>query len=208
MPFRRDEQGRLLRKDGTLVPPVERLTGPRRTMKRGRVSHLRVDQLLGGEGELRDAYEKLLANPNTLLRELAAFLLERTGQRVNLAAVRRHRDRHTDELRSLREATRMASAFCELARRDGPGAIAEAAHGRFEMLLMQDLFKLKDNPQLAPGEWQRWSRAVSGAVANRRSVEELRGELAERAEAEAEKDVDPGERNRLVVEQMREIMGV
>ena len=67
MPFLRDSQGRLIRKDGSLVEGAQkgRKAGPRKTpiRKSGRISHLRVDALLGGEGAMRDEYERLLADP-------------------------------------------------------------------------------------------------------------------------------------------------
>lgn len=215
MPFLRDSQNRLLRKDGSVVENAQRgrAKGPLRRKAAkpgGRASHLRVDAILGGAGPVREEYEKLAEDPNTYLKGLQAFLRERCGQHATISAVKRHRDRYRDEFRSLREASRMASAFCEITRQSGPGAIAEAAAGRFEMLLMQDLFKLKENPQLAPEEWQRWSRAVTGAVATRRSVEALRAEVERKAaeEREGEEEKGPPASNREVVERVREILGV
>jgi hypothetical protein len=210
MAFLRDEHGRLIRKDGSLVERAVVRRGPRAAeLGGGRVSHLRVDAILGGSGELRDAYEKLLDDPSTLLKDLAAFLRER-GHHVNLSAVRRHRRRYHAEFRSLREAAKMAQAFCAVTRREGAGAVVEAAQGRFEMLLMQDLFKMRDNPQLAPDEWQRWARAVTNAVATRRSVEEMRAEFERKAAeaAEAFDALDPTESTRRVVERVKEILGV
>jgi hypothetical protein len=213
MPFLRDEHGRLVRRDGTVVERAVVRRGPRAVelSTGGRVSHLRVDQILGGSGEMRDAYEALLDTPSTYLKDLQAFFLAR-GHRVTLSAINRHRKRYHAEFSSVREAAKMAAAFCAATRRDGPGALAEAAQGRFEMLLMQDLFKLKENPALAPEEWQRWSRAVSGAVATRRKVEEMREEFerkaAEAAKVMEELNEDPQERNRQVVYRVREILGM
>lgn len=210
MPFLRDTQNRLVRKDGSLVErPVTR-RGPRAAeLGGGRVSHLRVDQILGGPGEFREAYEKLLDTPATFLKDLQAFFHAR-GHRVTLSAINRHRRRYHATFSSVREAAKMAAAFCAVTRREGAGAIAEATQGRFEMLLMQDLFKMKDNPALAPDEWQSWSRAVSTAVANRRHVEEMR-EAFDRKAAAAGKvmdDLDPQEKNRQVVSRVREILGL
>ena len=214
MPFLRDSQNRLVRKDGSLVErPVTR-RGPRpvELSTGGRVSHLRVDQVLGGPGDLREGYERLLDNPATLLKDLQAYLRDRAGQHVNLAAVNRHRRRYHEQFGSVREAAKMAAAFCAVTRREGPGAIAEAAQGRFEMLLMQDLFRMKENPALEPGEWHAWSRAVTGVLANRRSVEQMREEFqakaAEAAKAVEEEQLDPREKNRRLVYRVREILGM
>src|SRR5687767_8156903 len=132
MPFLRDSQNRLIRKDGSLVErPIAR-RGPRAVelATGGRVSHLRVDQVLGGAGELREGYERLLDTPATLLKDLQAYLREHAGQHVNLSAIARHRRRYHADFGSVREAAKMAAAFCAVTRREGPGAIAEAAQGR------------------------------------------------------------------------------
>lgn len=121
-----------------------------------------------------------------------------------------HRHRHLEQFHKVREASRMAQAFCEVVRKEGAGAIVEASQGRFEMLLMQDLFRMKENPALPPDEWQRWSRAVGGAVATRRSVEEMRQEFDRKAAAAAKavETLDPTEGNLRVVNRVREILGV
>ena len=191
MAFLRDEHGRLVCKDGTLVERPAGRRGPRRTEiavkssgaadgAGGRVSHLRVDQVLGGPGALRDEYERLLDDPNTRLKDLQAWLAER-GHHVNHTAINRHRHRHLAEFRKVRQASRMAQAFCAVVRKEGPGAMTEAAQGRFEMLLMQNLFEMKDDAALAPGEWERWAKAVDAAAANRRTVEKMRRDLSRRA---------------------------
>lgn len=104
----------------------------------------------------------------------------------------------------------MAAAFCAITRRDGPGAVAEAVHGRFEMLLMRDLFEMEDAPALKPEEWQRLCRAVTGVVANRRHVEAMREELERKAAeaAEAMEGLDPQEKMRRIAERVREIFGM
>ena len=54
---------------------------------------MRVDLILGPAGPLRDEYEKLLENPRTLLKNLAAWFAAR-GHKVCLTSIRRHRNRH------------------------------------------------------------------------------------------------------------------
>jgi hypothetical protein len=203
MPFLRDEQNRLIRKDGTLVPRAVGRRGP----SKDRMSHLKVDRILGGPGALRTEYERLMDTPGVFLKDLQKFLADR-GHRVCLTAVKIHRSRHQAEFKSLREAARMAEAFCRVAAENGgQGAFVDATQGRFEMLLMQDLFKLKDNPQLDPGEWQAWAKALGGAVAARRGVQALH-EANERRTGTRDDAGKGGASGKDVVERMKEILGV
>ena len=108
----------------------------------------------------------------------------------------------------------MASMFCTLSRQHGAGAIAEATQGKFEMDLMQDLFKLhKDKKGEGSGKspkwWNQMSKTLAGMVATRRSVEEMRADFEAKAKAavEAVKKLDSRDRGREIAERVREILG-
>ena len=113
MAFLRNEKKELIRKDGSVVPRAVRQKGPRKTVVDGagrrRVSHMKVDKILGGTGPLREEYERLLENPNTLLKDLAAWFKER-GHHVNITAVRIHRKRHLEQFEDVRQVAKMAAA--------------------------------------------------------------------------------------------------
>jgi hypothetical protein len=167
---------------------------------------MKIDMILGASGPLRDEYERLMENPATLLRHLQAWLAER-GHHVNLTSIRRHRIKHLERFQKVRQASHMAQAFCEVVRKQGAGSLVEASQGRFEMLLMQDLFQMKDNPTLAPGEWQGWAKTLQQAAETRRDVERMREEYQRRAK-DAVKEAEKGATGKDVVVRMREILGV
>src|SRR5690348_2796981 len=131
MGFLRDEQGRLIRKDGSLVPRGTRHKGPRRTVIEGggaegaggtasRVSHMRVDVILGGSGPLRDEYERMLENPATLIKDLQAWFAAR-GHRLNKTAIGRHRKTYLAQWNDIRTAAKTSAAFADIVHRDGRG---------------------------------------------------------------------------------------
>ena len=204
----RDSRGRFLRPDGSPAP----LPDPAATKSRRRppmFKHFKVDHVLASDDE-RAEYERLVADPKSTAKQLQAWLRAR-GHRVCRSAVLRHRQSAAIDLRAVKECSQMAAAFCELSRRHGAGAIAEANHARFEMLLMQSLFKMKGAPELPPEEWQRMSKLTSAAVATRRSVEEMREEYQRRARQaadEAAAAAAKGVTGKDVVARMREILGV
>jgi hypothetical protein len=218
MPFLRNEHGQIIRKDGSLMEPAPRRSGPRRTEVTGggdgkprRVSHLRVDKLIGGAGPVRDEYERLVEDPNTLLKDLAAWFKSR-GHPINLAAIRRHRNRHLEQFRHVREAAREAAAFCETINKRGPGgSFVEAAQGHFEMKLMQHMSRLRRRALSEPRDWESYAKTLRGAAAGRRDVEQTR-EAYRRRVAEAaracEQAVKTGATGKEVVARMREILGV
>jgi hypothetical protein len=81
MGFLFDDQRRMIRKDGSLVENAQkgRSRGRRTTVAaegavgpagRRRVSHLRVDAILGGPGPLREEYERLVEKPGVFLKDL------------------------------------------------------------------------------------------------------------------------------------------
>jgi hypothetical protein len=204
----RDSLGRFLRPDGSPAPlPDPAAKKPRR--RPPMFKHFKVDHVLADEDE-RTEYERLVADPKSTARQLQAWLRAR-GHRVCRSAVLRHRQASALDLRAVKECSQMAAAFCELTRRHGPNVVAEANHARFEMLLMQSLFKMKGAPTMPPEEWQRMSKLTSAAVATRRSVEEMREEYDRRAKQaadEAAAAAAKGATGKDVVARMREIMGV
>jgi hypothetical protein len=202
-----DSLGRFMRADGTPAPPPDPSAKPvhRRATQ---FKHFRVDAVL--TDEQRGEYEKLLAHPNTTVKQLQAWLGAH-GPPVCRSAVTRHRQDFHSGLKRMREIAHMASSFCELTRTYGPGAVAEASHGRFEMMLMESLFDMPDAKQMPLADWQAMSKTVQGVVATRRSVEQMRSEFeakakqaAAEAAAAAAKNVSSAE----VAERVREILGV
>lgn len=222
MGFLFDDQGRMIRKDGSLVPNVQkgRSKGPRRTViegggaegEPGRVSHMRVDMILGGSGPLRDEYERMLENPCTLLKDLAAWFATR-GHRVCLTSIRRHRNRHLAAYQQLRLAARTSAAFSDIVHRDGRGggAFIESAQAEFEMKFMQGIQQLGKDPNIPAEQWLVLCKALSGTVESRRVVNAMRIEFEERAKKAAKECREAAERGasgKDVVARMQEIMGV
>jgi hypothetical protein len=217
MGFLFDDQGRMIRKDGSLVPNVQkgRSKGPRRVDiekpgEPGRVSHMRVDMILGGSGPLRDEYERMLENPCTLLKDLAAWFATR-GHRVCLTSIRRHRNRHLAAYQQLRLAAKTSAAFSDIVHRDGRGggAFIESAQAEFEMKLMQGIQKLGET--VKPEQWLVLCKALSGTVESRRVVNAMRIEFEERAKKAVKECKEAAERGagiKDVVARMQEIMGV
>jgi hypothetical protein len=105
----------------------------------------------------------------------------------------------------------MARAHCEILRRDGAGALVEASQGQFEMMLMQNLFKLGEKVERTPEEWQAWGKALTAALAGRKTVEAMREEFGRKAAAAARpwrRRWTRRSRTRGVVDRVREILGV
>jgi hypothetical protein len=214
MPFLRNELGQMIRKDGTVVERAGKGRSPgvgKRTtqLPDGQISHLRVDKILGGSGPLRDEYERRLENPNTYIKHLQAWLAER-GHHVNISAINTHRKRHIETFKKVRASAQEAAVLCDIVRKQG-GSFVEAAQGHFEMKLMQTMSRMADDKELPAEQAQVWCKTLAGAVAARRSLEELRAEYERRA-AEAAKageaEVKKGATGKDVVARMREILGV
>lgn len=213
MPFLRDAQNRLIRKDGSIVE------GAQKGRPRGRgksklvghwISHLKVDKILGGAGPVRDEYERLLENPNTMIKDLQAWFTAR-GQYVNQTAINVHRHRHQEQFDKVRSASRMAEAFCEVVRKNGAGRFVEASQGRFEMMMMENLFKMTDAEKFEPKDWQAWGKALNEVRSSRQALEEMTINFerkANEATKAAESAANAGETGRQVVERMKEILGV
>jgi hypothetical protein len=160
--------------------------------------HFKIDALLTSADE-RAAYDALIADPNSTVRSLRAWLAAR-GHVVSSNAVSNHRLSRHLELRTIREATAQAAAYCEVSRRHGAGAVAEASHAKFELMLMQRLFGRPDAPQMPPAEWHALAKVVGHVLDNRRSVEGLRGEIAK---CEAAAATQGGGRRRTFAEAVR-----
>jgi hypothetical protein len=202
-----DKRGRFTH-DASQPAPEPAPDGPKRKRRPTQFKHFRVDAVL--TDAQRSDYEKLLAKPNTTVKQLQAFLRDR-GHNVCRSAVQRHRHSFHTELRRLKEVARMAQTFCELTRENGPSTIAEASHARFEMMLMQSLMNRPGVEGMPVAEWREMSRTLQGVVATRRSVEEMRQEYEDRARnaaAEVEAATDQGAAGKDVVARMRDILGV
>jgi hypothetical protein len=201
----KDRFGRFKPHEGPPAPPP----GPHKQKRRStQFKHFRVDAVLNDAD--RAEYEKLLAHPNTTIKQLQAFLAAK-GHHVCRSAVSRHRQDHHIEFKRLREVSRMAQSFCDLTRDNGPGVIAEANHARFEMLLMESLFNVPGAKEMPPEQWERMAKTIGNAVATRRSVEEMRADYDRRAREAAalvENANKKGATGKDVVERMKEILGV
>jgi hypothetical protein len=209
MGFLFDEQRRLVRKDGSLVHRPKTRRGPRSTELSGRVSHLRVDFLLGGPGAMRDEYEKMLDRPTIFFRELQAWFAAR-GHSVTLSAIRRHKRRYDQLYVSERDATRLASAYCALTRRAGPGAMGEAALAKFEMGMMARALGTDGAPKQSNSQLLTELKVLHRMFDARRAVEEVRAKYTEKAKqvSEAVQTMNPGEVGKRTAAMVREIFGV
>jgi uncharacterized protein DUF3486 len=181
---------------------------PRRRGKPTRFKHFKIDELLPPEH--REAYEALLDDPTSTLPSLQRWLRAH-GVNVSHTAISNHRTHRFYDLKGMREAAQMASTFCALSRKHGAGAIAEASHAKFEMMLMQNLFNLRGAPEMPREEWQSMAKLVGSALANRRTVEELREgyeHRAKQAAEETERAMKRGVSGKDVVQRMKDILGV
>lgn len=206
MGFLFDDQRRMIRKDGSLVPRAVVRRGPGLP----RASHLKVDRILGGQGPLRSEYEKLMDTPGVYLKDLQKFLAEK-GHHVCLSAIKIHRAKYRDEFKELRMAARMAEAFCRTAAEHGFGTLLEASQGRLEMKVMQEVFDLQKSDKLGPDVLQKWGKALGGMVSSRRGVADAQAEYDARARAAVKAVEDAtksGATGKDVVLRMREILGV
>lgn len=204
--MRQDGLGRFMSEQGPPAPPPDKTV--KQTRRPSPFKHFKVDEVLSDAD--RPEYERLLSHPKTTVKQLQAFLLCK-GHHVCRSAVQRHRQNHHGEFKRLREVARIAESFCELARDHGPGVIAEASHARFEMMLMENLFKMPGASEMPVDEWQQMAKTLSSAVATRRSVEEMRAGYERRAREAAEL-VEKANQNDVsgkdVVARMKEILGV
>ena len=206
-PVQQDALGRFVSKGGTPAPPPE----PGRKIKRRptMIKHYRVDAVLTDPSQ-RAEYEKLLANPNTTSNQLTAFLRSH-GHSICTNSVQRHRRVWNSELKRLRDVAHMASSYCELSRAKGGGSIAEATYAKFEMELMQSLFKMPGAQEMPADQWQTMAKTLQGVVATRRNVEEMRADFDARAREAAravENATQQGVSGADVVERVKAILGV
>jgi hypothetical protein len=135
------------------------------------------------------------------------MFLKKHGEYVCLAAIKRHRAKHRDRFREVRETAAMAEAYCRVLNRHGGSAFVGAAQGRFESMLMKDLMEMDDKPKLNPEEWATWAVAINKAANTRKNVAELQREEYERRAKEALK-VAEKVTGKDVVMRMKEILGV
>jgi hypothetical protein len=202
----RDVRGRFTRKDDA---PPRTPTGKRKTTY---FKHFQVDELLPDEH--KPAYEKLMRDPRTTVPMLQEFL-RKLGIVVSRNAIASHRIHAHLEVKRVQEMSLMARAFCELTREQGASAVAEASHAKFEMKLMEFLFKDKDTPLLEPEQLERMGKVTQRAVQTRMDVETMHDD-AERREREKEKEAERAaqpqksqqERMIEVARRVDEIMGI
>jgi hypothetical protein len=152
--------------------------------------HFKVDELLPDEH--KSAYEQLMRDPRTTVPMLDAFL-RKLGIIVSRNAIASHRIHAHLEVKRVQEMSVMARAFCELTREQGASTVAEASHAKFEMKLMEFLFKQEDAPVLSPKHLERMGKVTQRAVQTRMEVETLH-EDAERREREREKEAQQAAR--------------
>jgi hypothetical protein len=205
MAFYRDEKGRLIRKDGSLAKTPDR-TGVDR---RGSMGHSSVDRALGGDGPMRDQYERLAADPNTTVRGLMKWFAERKLT-VSRGAIDRHRRRYFRNFLKVREAGELANAFCAVLRANGAAGFLEASQGRIEASMMQDLFALQEKPGFQAEQWHAWAKTLGELASSRRCIDEVAAESRRRA-AETVKAADAaakrGASGAEIAERVRQILG-
>jgi hypothetical protein len=138
--------------------------------------HLKVDNLLRDED--RDAYYALLRKPNTTVRVAWVWLRER-GYKVGREAVKHHKRKFGQKLDAIRRSAEMSLVCADLVRQVGTARMSDAAVLRFETLLTEALFDLREGQDLDGDRWTTLGRALNHAVANRTKVEALRTAAAE-----------------------------
>ena len=191
MLLERDEHGRFLNTGGPTVYPrrAKRKSGQPAKRRPLTVKHYKVDALLTDPAE-REAYQKVLADPTATIASLQAWLRAR-GKYACRSAVMLHRRAFNADLRQLREAAHMAETFVALSRTlGGSGAITEASHTHFEMLLMRSLHAMRDHPGLGPADLKTLSKMVSDSVDTRRQIEQMKSEAAAQARLAAQRAAD------------------
>ena len=152
--------------------PADRLPRhvPRTPGDYGR-GHLKVDNMLSPED--RDAYFALLRKPGTTLKVCIEWLRSR-GYGVGKGAVMRHKQNFDARLESVRVSAEMSLVCSDLLRQVGEHRMSDAAVVRFETLLTQALFDLRDRREMNQKKWETLGRALNNAVGNRVKVETLR----------------------------------
>jgi hypothetical protein len=195
-------RGRFTRNDNQ--PP----RAPKGVPKKVFFKHFKVDELLPDEH--RDAYERLMRDPRSTIPVLQKFL-RGIGINVSRNAIANHRTDAHLEVKRAHEISLMANAFCELTRAHGATKVVEASHTKFEMNLMEFLFRNPETPLLDPAQLEQIGKVTQRAVHTRMDVETLH-EDRERREREAEKDHKPKMSQRQAeletVRRVEEILGL
>jgi hypothetical protein len=155
-----------------------------------------------------------MREPRTTVPVLQEFL-RKLGIVVSRNAVASHRIHAHLEVKRMQEMSLMAKAFCELTREQGASTVAEASHAKFEMKLMEFLFKEQDAPLLDAEQLERVGKVTQRAVQTRMEVETMHDD-AERRQREAERADEEARKPKLTqhevdletVRRMRRIMGM
>jgi hypothetical protein len=138
--------------------------------------HLKVDNLLRDED--RNDYYALLRKPGTTVRAAWLWLRER-GYKVGRGAVKHHKRKFGQKLDTIRNSAEMSLVCADLVRQVGTARMSDAAVLRFETLLTEALFDLREGQDLDGDRWTTMGRALNHAVTNRAKVEALRAAAAE-----------------------------
>ena len=218
MGFLRDDQGRLIRKDGSLVEGAQcgRAKGPgKKPVAVGADGEpIRVSAHAGGHDPRRGrpATRRVRAaagKPVHAAEGPRGVVRHARGHKVCLTSIRRHRNRYLAAYQQLRLAAKTSAAFSDIVHRDGRGAaVHRVAQAEFEMKFMQDLKRLGEN---VPAEqWLVLCKALSGTVESRRVVNAMRVEFEERARRateEAQHAAKKGATGAEIAERVRQILG-
>jgi hypothetical protein len=175
--------------------------GEKRSIGYG-ANRFKIESLLTPE-HLRDYYA-LIRQPRTTYAEAHQWLHGHGYTTVGMTAVRSHMKRFRGRLDTVQESAEMSYACAELARQTGTQFLADGAVARFETLLSQALFDLKEGGKLGREQWDMLGRALTTAVGNRAKLEELRSTVG----GDRPKSADEPTDGPTVVERVKEILGV
>jgi len=164
--------------------------------------HYKIDSTLTPE-HLQEYYA-LVREPRTTHDLAQRWLHERGYTDIGRTAIRHHMNRLRGRLEAVQQSAEMSYACAELARQTGTQFLADGAVARFETLLSEALFGLKEGGKLDREQWDMLGRALTNAVKNRGKLEELRRTVGgDRGKAADEPADGP-----TVVERVKEILGV
>ena len=135
---------------------VRRERPPERVSER---FHLKIDQLLRPAD--RAAYEKLLRQPRTTLRDIKTFFAERGYPAVGTVAIRSHRNRLRQRLRTLRTSAAFARDLAQVVTEYGPEAFRGGAVAGVDQQIMERVFQLQDLDEIDPKEFGEWAKSLT-----------------------------------------------
>ena len=120
---------------------------------------LKIDRLL--KPRERAEYAKLVRQPQTTFGDLKAFLAAHGHPNVGTVAIRTHRNRLRQRLRTLRTSAAFARDLAQVVLEYGPEAFRGGAVAGVDQQIMERVFQLHDLDQIDPREFGEWARSLT-----------------------------------------------